>query len=117
MDAQVTDKMILEEATGERVELPCRWIRVGSYKSMPKERAVFTEKGIHLKVPDICSDDKMITLNFRLSEILRVDAHFARHMPILFMNLTLGACARARHALGMREPSTGLWLGSDSKGE
>ena len=47
--------MILEDATGERVELPCRSIRVGSYKSMPKERAVFTEKGIHLKVPDICS--------------------------------------------------------------
>ena len=47
--------MILEEATGEKVELPCRSIRVGSYKSMPKERAVFTEKGIHLRVPDICS--------------------------------------------------------------
>ena len=118
MDAQVTDKMILEEATGERVELPCYSIHMGSYKSYrPKQRAVFTEKGIHLKVPDICSDDKMITLNFRLSEILRVDAHFGRQMPILFMNLTLGACARARHALGMREPSTGLWLGSDSKGE
>ena len=117
MHAQVTDKMILEDATGERVELPCRSIRVGSYKSMPKERAVFTEKGIHLKVPDICSDDKMIMLNFRLSEILRVDAHFGRHMPILFLSLTLEACARARHALGMRDPTTGLWLGSGSKDE
>ena len=57
---EVTDKMILEEATGERVELPCRSIRVGSYKSMPKERAVFTEKGIHLKVPDICSGKHVV---------------------------------------------------------
>ena len=114
---QVTDKMILDDATGERVELPCRSIRVGSYKSMPKERAVFTEKGIHLKVPDICSDDKMITLNFRLGEILRVDAYLDRYMPVLLMNLTLEACARARHALGMRDPTIGLWLGSDSKDE
>ena len=69
MDAQVTDKMILEEATGERVELPCRWIRVGSYKSMPKERAVFTEKGIHLKVPDICSG----TLKTSFCNMLHLD--------------------------------------------
>ena len=47
--------MILDDATGDLVDLPCRSIRVGSYKSMPKERAKFTEKGIHLKVPDICS--------------------------------------------------------------
>ena len=106
-----------EEATGENVHLPCRSIRVGSYKSMPKERAVFTEKGIHLKVPDICSDGKIITLNFRLGEILRVDAHFGRQMPILFINLTPSSCARARQALGMRDPSTGLWLDSTSKDE
>ena len=50
--------MILDDATGDLVDLPCRSIRVGSYKSMPKERAKFTEKGIHLKVPDICSGMK-----------------------------------------------------------
>ena len=49
----VTDKMILEDATGEKCSLPCRSIRVGSYKSMPKEKAVFTEKGIHIRVPEI----------------------------------------------------------------
>jgi hypothetical protein len=49
--------MILEEATGENCSLPCRSIRVGSYKSMPKDKAVFTEKGIHLRVPDICNSE------------------------------------------------------------
>ena len=80
-----------------------------------KEKAFFF--ACSMQYESSLPDDKMITLNFRLSEILRVDAHFGRQMPILFMNLTLGACARARHALGMREPTTGLWLGSDSKGE
>ena len=63
------------------------------------------------------SDGKIITLNFRLGEILRVDAHFGRQMPILFINLTPSSCARARLALGMRDASTGLWLDSTSKGE
>ena len=66
---------------------------------------------------NLIPDDKMVTLNFRLGEILRVDAHFGRQMPILFMNLTPVACARARGALGMRDPTTGLWLDNMSKGK
>ena len=35
--------------------LQCRSIRVGSYKSMPKEKAVVTENAIQIKVPAISS--------------------------------------------------------------
>ena len=78
--------MILEEATGEKVELPCRSIRVGSYKSMPKERAVFTEKGIHLRVPDICSGRhysriiviKIFAQDFFLGTLLHLQSGFNR---------------------------------------
>ena len=59
----------------------------------------------------------MVTLNFRLEEVLAVKAHFGRTMPILFLTLTPTACARTRHALNMREAKVGLWLDNMSKDE
>ena len=38
---------------GNFVALSCRSIRVGSYKSMSKDKALFTHSGMHVKVPDI----------------------------------------------------------------
>ena len=56
----VTDDYIMNEETrGQFFGLQCRSIRVGSYKSMPKEKSFFTQKGIHLRVPDIWEGKKM----------------------------------------------------------
>lgn len=51
--SSVTDEMVLEEAKEKFFTLQCRSIRIGSYKSMGKERSHFSTKGIQLKVPDM----------------------------------------------------------------
>ncbi len=43
--------MINQEITGEFASMVCRSIRVGSYKSLIKERVFFTQKGIFIKMP------------------------------------------------------------------
>ena len=111
----LSDKAILEDATGDKVYMPCKSISLGSYKSSPKEVAIFTKKGLQLKVPHI-NTEKIVTLNFHISEILRVDAHFGPKMPILFLCVWNSACPRVRQAIGMRDPRTGLWFDSTSSG-
>ena len=53
-------------------------------------------------------------MNFLVSEVIGVRAHFGKQMPILFMSLTPRACLRARQALGMKDPKVGLWLDGTS---
>ena len=48
-----TSAIMSDISKGNFVGLSCRSIRVGSYKSMSKDKAVFTHTGIHVKVPDI----------------------------------------------------------------
>lgn len=67
-----TNVVLNDLSKGNFVGLSCRSIRVGSYKSMSKDKAMFTKVGVHMKVPDII-DRKFINLS---NKVLNCDGYF-----------------------------------------
>ena len=52
--------------------LACRSIRVGSYKSMPREKVHITEKAVQIKVPSIAGGSgQLVTLTIKASCVSR----------------------------------------------
>jgi len=81
--------------------LACRSVRVGSYKVLPKDKIVITEKGVQIKVPAIMNNMEIVTITIPMSDVLKVLAHFGKSMPLLFLYISPGACKRARASLSM----------------
>ena len=81
--------------------LPCRSIRIGNYKVLPKEKLAVTPLGIQFEVPAILDHQELLTITISMNHILKVLAHFGKSMPILFLHVSEEACARVRRQLKM----------------
>ena len=64
--------LIKGEVTGQHTSLTCRSIRIGSYKTLAKEKVHFTQKAIYIRVPYLTAPTKMITIVIPASDILRI---------------------------------------------
>ena len=54
--------LLKQEVTGQSTNLTCRSIRIGSYKTLAKEKVYFTQKAIYIRVPYLTDSKRMITL-------------------------------------------------------
>ena len=54
--------LLKQEVTGQCTNLTCRSIRIGSYKTLAKEKVYFTQKAIYIRVPYMSASKRMITL-------------------------------------------------------
>ena len=96
-DANITDGSV----PGSWCTLPCRSIRIGNYKVLPKEKITITEKGVQIKVPAILNPNEVVTINIVMKDILKVLAHFGKQMPLLFLYISPTACQKTRKLLKM----------------
>ena len=54
--SQISEIVDVSDNQGKTfASLQCRSVRIGSYKSMPKERALVTEHAFQIKVPSIAN--------------------------------------------------------------
>ena len=98
----ITDATIVDGShPGQWCSLPCRSIRIGNYKVLPKEKITITTKGVQIKVPAIINTNEVVTINIPMSDVLKVLAHFGKSMPLLFLYISPAACLRARKILKM----------------
>jgi len=81
--------------------LPCRSVRVGNYKVLPKDRISLSPKGIQIKVPGIFNIEEVSTITILKTDLIRIQAHFGKQMPLLFLYVNSSACLRARKTLKM----------------
>jgi len=86
---------------GQWCSLPCRSIRIGNYKVLPKEKITITERGVQIKVQAILNQAEVVTINIPMADVLKVLAHFGKSMPLLFLYISPSACGRARKSLKM----------------
>ena len=89
------------DVSGQWCSLPCRSIRIGSYKVLPKERISVTEKGVQIRVPGIVNPSEVVVISIPMKDILKVLAHFGKSMPLLFLYVTPSVCQKARKLLKM----------------
>jgi len=98
----ITDATIVDGShPGQWCSLPCRSIRIGNYKVLPKEKITITMNGVQIKVPGIINTNEVVTINIPMSDVLKVLAHFGKSMPLLFLYISPAACLRARKILKM----------------
>lgn len=118
---QLGDKSLFEDVTANCppnlcCSLPCRSIRVGNYKITPLDKITLSPNGIQTKVPAIYSKDETVMLTILKSDLVRIQCHFSKQMPLLFIQVKDSACARFRKQLKMTSPHS-YYLDSGSKEE
>ena len=91
--------------------LSCRSIRIGSYKTLHKERVHFTKKAIYMTVPHLTNPRSLITLVIPTKDILRMEVLFCG-MPLIFISTKKNTCERVRKDLNLNFKSQGLYYDS-----
>jgi len=86
----------------------CRSVRIGSYKFTPVGRVLFSSEGITLQAPvfdnpDEPSEKSVVWVNVAIpaQQLLQVDAHFTRQLPVIFLSVTPNLCRRISSELGL----------------
>ena len=88
--------------------LSCRSIRIGSYKTLHKERVHFTKKAIYMTVPHLTKPKNLITLVIPTKDLLKMEVLFCG-MPLIFISTKKNTCERVRKDLNLNFKSQGLY--------
>lgn len=80
----------------------CRSVRIGSYKFTPNGRVLFSSEGIMLEAPvydphqmqPTSLSSSWINIAIPAEKLLKVQAHFNRKLPVIFLNVT-PTCSRS----------------------
>jgi len=109
--SRVPDSFIYEgkHRAGGFFSVQSRSVRLGSYKAVAREKTLFTQTGIQIRVPDIRKTGAQVVVNVRKNDVMQIMAHFNKNLPIIFLYISPSACAAVRAELGM-ERRYGLWL-------
>ena len=100
--AVLESEWIMEQSVaGPWWYLPCRSIRIGNYKVLPKNKLTVNARGVHLKVPGISNTQEVVTIAIGMNDIHKVLAFFGKSMPLMFIEVTGEACSRIRQQLKM----------------
>ena len=85
----------------------CRSSRIGSYRVSPTDRVLFSSEGIMLEVPTLTASGVASTTPVKLvitsREILRMDVHFGKSMPVFFLYVSPSAARSVREKLQMNK--------------
>ncbi|XP_043472119.1 uncharacterized protein LOC122504870 isoform X2 [Leptopilina heterotoma] len=84
--------------------LHCRTVRIGSYKYVPVENVIISERGLRLNVPFLEDHKKLVTVDVKFKHIVRLLVHFGKAMPVLFFYTTTATGVMIRDVLGMQDP-------------
>lgn len=94
----------------------CRSVRIGSYKFIPVGRVLFSSEGIMLQAPVFHnhsqpSEKSGIWSNVAIpaQQLLHVDAHFNRQLPVIFINVTPNLCRLVSKELGLLKGAGPYW--------
>uniref|UniRef100_A0A0K2UJS5 Putative LOC100642437 [Bombus terrestris] n=1 Tax=Lepeophtheirus salmonis TaxID=72036 RepID=A0A0K2UJS5_LEPSM len=110
------ESVVDDPIVGDYITLTCRSVRIGSYKSVPRDKVIFTQKGLRIVVPSIKDPSVAITLDIKKKDFMQFDAHFGRGMPIFFLFISVQACRKIRDLLKMESSHT-QWLDVASQDE
>ena len=116
-DEKALDLLRWKEAglKGSFFAVTCRSARIGSYKVAPTDRVLFSSEGIMIEVPIVNADGKPSskeTAKLALSkpQILKLDVHYGKSIPALFIYLTPMASRTVREILKMTKDVPGIWF-------
>ncbi|XP_008206476.1 uncharacterized protein LOC100122748 isoform X2 [Nasonia vitripennis] len=84
--------------------LPCRTVRIGSYKYAPTDPVLISSAGLKLEVPLLEDDNSFITVDIGPNDLIKALLHFSKSMPVLFFYITPQSALRIRELLGMQDP-------------
>lgn len=100
----------------------CRSVRIGSYKFIPTERVLFSSEGIMLEAPIFYAHDQpsqndclWIDVAIPTQQLLQMEAHFNRQLPVIFLTVTPTLCRRV--SSGLRLNKSGPYWDSLSEDE
>jgi len=86
---------------GKWCSILCRSIRIGNYKVIPKEKIIFTDNVVQIKVPAILNQDELVTIDIPTKNVVKVMAHFGNDLPLLFFYVSPSECGKIRKLLKM----------------
>lgn len=84
----------------------CRSARVGSYRFIPPQRVLFCAKGIRFQAPVISnsgrpSGSESVTISIQTYQLLQMEVHFSRSMPVIFIYTTPSLSRAISRTLGL----------------
>ncbi|KAL3281480.1 hypothetical protein HHI36_004689 [Cryptolaemus montrouzieri] len=108
-DIQKTTTNIDNEKTKLNLEnlksifLQCRTVRIGSYRTIPKENVIIDYSSVTLKVSNTANTKDLITIRIDRNDIVKVLISFQKQLPVLFYYLRPSMGNLIREMLGMKE--------------
>ncbi|KAI9565205.1 hypothetical protein GHT06_008986 [Daphnia sinensis] len=88
----------------------CRSVRIGSHKFTPAERVLFSSEGIKLEAPIFYAHDQppqndivWVDVAIPAQHLLRMEAHFNRQLPVIFLTVASSLCHRVSSGLHYEE--------------
>lgn len=95
--------------SGPFFAVPCRSVRMGSYKFCPVGRALFSSEGVMLEAPVLDSskvqspDSQLISVVILAEQLLQVEVHFNRQLPVIFLYVTPAVSRKFSLKLGLHK--------------
>ncbi|GAB0091683.1 hypothetical protein DMENIID0001_065400 [Sergentomyia squamirostris] len=110
----ITDLSSVQEKLLTSIQ--CRTIRIGTLQYEPKEQVIFSSLGVRIIAPNVKNTKENMILDVQIREIVKIIAHFAKPLPILFIYTTPACAEYIRTCLDMASNATsGPYFDSCSK--
>jgi hypothetical protein len=114
-DERARDLIRWKEAgfKGSYFAVTCRSARIGSYKVAPTDRVLFSSEGIMIEVPIMNAEGKPSSeetakLALFIPQILKLDVHYGKNTPAIFIFLIPMASRAVRESLKMTRNDSGI---------
>ena len=99
----------------------CRSTRIGSYRVVPTDRVLFSSEGIMIEIPEVGSEglpsERLVKIVIVSKQILKLDMHPGKSMPVIFLSVTPSAAKIIREKLHMVRESKMPYLDIQSESE
>jgi len=107
---------------GNFVSVTCRSVWVGTYKTTPKDRILFSPEGIVIEVPavitkEISPSEETVKLVLSNRDIVSLEACLSNSQPVIFLYLSPLSTRDVRRLLRMRKGVSGVWFKARSNNE
>lgn len=99
----------------------CRSTRIGSYRVVPTDRVLFSSEGIMIEIPEVGPEgspsERLVKIVIISKQILKLDMHPGKSMPVIFLSVTPSAAKIIREKLHMVRESKMPYLDIQSESE
>lgn len=100
----------------DSINLSCRTVRIGSYKAIPRQDIIFSQRGVKIWVPQIRNHYDSVLIKIPLRCIVKLLFHFGRSLPVIFIYTMPQIATNIRKLLRMNE-SNGHYFNPASRNE